>query len=80
MISMVTRSAAIAKSSSAKKVTAAHMKQVVEGETQFDFLEEIIKKVPDAQVQKKDEDSEGADGGKKRKGGRKKKREDDDDD
>jgi len=78
MISLVTKAADQARSKSAKKVTAAHLKQAIEKDEQFDFLEEIISKVPDAPVPKKDEDSEGVGEGKKRKGaGRKKKKEDD---
>lgn len=79
MISLVTKAAEQARSKSAKKVTAAHLKQVIEKDEQFDFLAEIISKVPDAPVPKKDEDSEGVGDGKKRKGaGRRKKKEDDD--
>jgi ribonuclease BN (tRNA processing enzyme) len=79
MISLVTKAADQARSKSAKKVTAAHLKQAIEKDEQFDFLEEIISKVPDAPVPKKDEESEGVVGeGKKRKGGgRRKKKEDD---
>ena len=85
MISIVLKSAAVARTASAKKVTASHMKQVVEAETQFDFLEEIIKKVPDQPVATKNhDDSEGAaEGGKKRRaaagGGRRRKNQDEDD-
>ena len=74
MISIVTQAASKARAASAKKVTAAHVKAVVEGEPQFDFLEEIISKVPDAPAAKRDEDSEGAEG-KKAKGKRRKKQE-----
>ena len=79
MISLVTKAAGQARSKSAKKVTAAHLKQVIEKDEQFDFLAEIISKVPDAPVPKKDEDSEGAGDGKKKRGApRRKKKEDDD--
>ena len=78
MISLVTKAAAQAKSKSAKKVTAAHLKQVVESDEQFDFLAEIISKVPDAPVPKKEEDSEGVgDARKKRASGRRKRKEED---
>lgn len=77
MISLVTKAADQARSKSAKKVTAAHLKQAIEKDVQFDFLEVIISKVPDAPVPKKDEDSEGTGEGKKRKGsGRRRKKED----
>ena len=80
MISLVTKAASQAKSKSSKKITAVHLKQVVERDEKFDFLVEIISKVPDAPAPKKDDDSEEAgDSGKKKKGGirRRKKNEDD---
>ena len=78
MISLVTKSANLARSKSAKKVTAAHLKQVIEKDVQFDFLEDIIAKVPDAPAPKKDEDSEGTgEGKKKRAAPRRKKKEED---
>ena len=78
MISLVTKAAAQARSKSAKKVTAAHLKQVVESDEQFDFLAEIISKVPDAPAPKKEEDSDGVgDSKKKRASGRRKRKEDD---
>ena len=67
MISLVTKAANQARSKSSKKVTAAHLKQVVERDEQFDFLAEIISKVPDAPAPKKDDDSEEAAEGKKKK-------------
>ena len=77
MISLVTKAAAQARSKSARKVTAAHLKQIVESDEQFDFLAEIISKVPDTPAPKKEEDSEGAgDARKKRASGRRKRRED----
>ena len=80
MISLVTKAAKQAKSKSSKKVTAAHLKQVVEKDEQFDFLAEIISKVPDAPAPKKDDDSEEAgEGGKKRKSGIRKRRKNDED-
>ncbi|MCJ1478171.1 hypothetical protein MMC13_006847 [Lambiella insularis] len=81
MISLVTKAANQAKTKSAKKITAAHLKQVIEKDEQFDFLAEIISKVPDAPAPKKDEDSEGAGDGKKRKAAtRRKKKEEEVDD
>ncbi|MCJ1400934.1 hypothetical protein MMC11_004145 [Xylographa trunciseda] len=77
MISLVTKAASQARSKSAKKVTAAHLKQVIERDEQFDFLAEIISKVPDAPVPKKEEDSEGTGEGKRKRGApRRKKKED----
>ncbi|KAI4214711.1 MAG: hypothetical protein LQ351_002784 [Letrouitia transgressa] len=81
MISVVTKAANEAKAKSSKRVTAAHLKSAVEKDEQLDFLAEIISKVPDAPVAKKDEDSEEAGEGKKKKGGgatRRRKRESDD--
>lgn len=83
MISLVTKAAAEAKARSSKRVTAAHLKQAVQKDEQFDFLSDIVAKVADAPAasEKHDGDPMDIDGGKKRKGGgRKKKRVDDDDD
>lgn len=74
MISVITKSANEAKAVSAKRVTAAHLKQAVGKDEQFDFLQDIIQKVPDAPPPKKDEDSEEAGEGKKRKGGTRKRK------
>lgn len=45
MISLVTKAADQARARSAKKVTAAHLKQAVESDEQFDFLQDIMAKV-----------------------------------
>jgi len=58
MISLVEGAAAKAREKGGKRVTAQHLKMVVEGDEQFDFLSEIVGKVADVQ--------EGA-GGAKRK-------------
>jgi hypothetical protein len=79
MISLVTKSAAQAKSKSSKKVTAAHLKQVIEQDEQFDFLQEITAKIQDAPAKKeKEEDSEGAAGseGKRKRAPRRRKGDD----
>ena len=47
MITVVTKAAAEAKDRSSKRVTAAHLKQAVIKDPTFDFLQEIIEKVPD---------------------------------
>jgi hypothetical protein len=47
MISLVTKSAAIAKNSSSKRVTASHLKKAIEADEQFDFLNDIVAKIPD---------------------------------
>jgi hypothetical protein len=48
MISLVTKSATEAKKRGQKRVTASHLKQAVMSDEQFDFLHEIVSKVPDA--------------------------------
>lgn len=84
MISLVTKAAAEAKARSSKRVAPAHLKQVVTGNEQFDFLSEIVAKVPDPPAANASKSEEGMDvdaNGKKRKGAgrtRKKKVEDDD--
>lgn len=48
MISLALRSADIARSRGSKRVTAAHLKAVVQRDDQFDFLRDTVAKVPDA--------------------------------
>ena len=74
MISVITKSAKEAQAVSAKRVTAAHLKQAVAKDEQFDFLQDIIQKVPDAPPPKKEYDSEEGEGKKKRGGTRKRKK------
>lgn len=86
MISIVTKAADRAKERGQKRVTAVHLKQALQNDEQFDFLADIIAKVPDAPVSKKKEeteDSEDAVDTKKKKRSttkRKKKDEEEDDD
>ena len=80
MISIVTKAAIKAKTAHSKKVTAQHLKSVVQEETSFDFLAETVEKVPEGPATKKEDDSEGTDGKRKRGPGRRKKGNDDDDD
>lgn len=84
MIQLVTGAAAIAKEKGGKRVTAQHLKQVVESDQQFDFLQEIVGKVGDGQegaggeTKKRKGDSESEEEVKPKKGrGRKKKNSDD---
>lgn len=79
MISLVTKAAAQARAKSSKKVTAAHLKQVVEQDEQFDFLTEIVSKVQDAPAPKKDDDSDGVVEGKKKRASRKRVKSEDED-
>lgn len=74
MISAITKAANEARATSAKRVTAAHLKQAMAKDEQFDFLADIISKVPDAAAPKKEEDSEEAAEGKKKRGGTKKRK------
>jgi len=47
MISIALRSADIARASGVKRVTAQHLKAVVQRDEQFDFLRDTVAKVPD---------------------------------
>jgi Dr1-associated corepressor len=72
MIALVTKAAAEAKDRSSKRVTAAHLKQAVIKDQTFDFLQEIIEKVPDPTEKKggravSEDVDEGAGGPAKRK-------------
>ncbi|KAF2742850.1 histone-fold-containing protein, partial [Sporormia fimetaria CBS 119925] len=62
MISLVTKAAEEAKNRNSKRVQPAHLKAVVTTNEQFDFLEPIVAKVPDAPAQGEKEDE-----GKKKK-------------
>jgi len=87
MIALVTGAAEKAKEKGGKRITAQHLKQVVLGDEQFDFLAEIVGRVEEGKEEgggpgrkrktKKEDGSESSDeaGDKKKKGkgGRKKK-------
>lgn len=80
MISLVTRSADLARAGNSKRVTAQHLKRAIEGDEQFDFLNDIISKVvegPEAGGKrvKDDDDSSEAESKPKKARGRKKKTE-----
>lgn len=45
MISLVSKSASLVRESSGKRITAQHLKKVIEADDQFDFLSEIVSKV-----------------------------------
>ncbi|KAL8855015.1 MAG: hypothetical protein Q9221_000211 [Calogaya cf. arnoldii] len=66
MISVVTKAAEEAKSRSSKRVTAAHLKQAIEKDEQFDFLAEHVANVPDAPAPKKQDSEEPVEGKRKR--------------
>ena len=74
MISVITKSANEARATSAKRITASHLKNAILKENQFDFLQDVVKKIPDASTAKKDEDSEEATEGKKKRAGPRKKK------
>lgn len=90
MITLVTKAAAEAKDRSSKRVTAAHLKQAVVKDQTFDFLQEIIEKVPDPTEKKggraasEDVDDGGGGGGgapaKRKRAPRGRKKTDDDED
>lgn len=48
MISLCDKACAQARARSSKRITASHLKQAVIATDQFDFLTEIVSKVPDA--------------------------------
>jgi Dr1-associated corepressor len=79
MISLVTKSADVAKEANSKRVTAQHLKKAIAADEQFDFLNDIVSRVaegPDAGGKriKDDDDSDEEDkkAVKKTKGRRKK--------
>ena len=76
MISVITKAANESKAVSAKRVTASHLKQAIAKDEQFDFLQDIIQKVPDAPPPKKEYDSDEGGESKKKKGGTKKRKKD----
>ena len=69
MISIATKAADEARSRSSKRVTPTHLKHALQKNEAFDFLNEIIEKVPDGTGDKEE-------GGRKKGGGRKKKSDD----
>lgn len=84
MISIVTKAATVAEAKQSKRVTAAHLKQALQNDEQFDFLADIISKVPDAPAPKKREETEDSDEAvdnarRKKRAPRKKKKDGDDD-
>jgi hypothetical protein len=81
MISLVTKAASEAKARNSKRVGAAHLKQAVTKDEQFDFLSDIVSKVADAPAaaSKNDPDAMDVDGKKKKASGRKKKKAEEDD-
>ncbi|KFY06939.1 hypothetical protein V492_07598, partial [Pseudogymnoascus sp. VKM F-4246] len=78
MISLVTKSASLARSTNSKRVTAVHLKKAIEADEQFDFLNDIVSKIadgPDAgqgKRTKEEEDGSDSDEKPKKKGRRKK--------
>jgi Dr1-associated corepressor len=86
MITLVTKAAAEARDRSSKRITAAHLKQAVVKDQTFDFLQEIIEKVPDPTEKKggraasEDVDDGGAGPAKRKRAPRGKKKAESDDD
>ncbi len=81
MIALVTKAAAEARSRSSKRVSAAHFKEAVLKDEQFDFLRDIVSRVPDAPntSDKQDDSDENGEVVKKRRGGGRRKRKENDD-
>ncbi|OBT71552.1 hypothetical protein VF21_09565 [Pseudogymnoascus sp. 05NY08] len=77
MISLVTKSASLARSTNSKRVTAVHLKKAIEADEQFDFLNDIVSKIadgPDAGQGKRTKEEEDSDSDEKpKKKGRRKK-------
>jgi len=79
MISLVTKSTALARNGNSKRITAQHLKKAIEADEQFDFLNDIVGKVvegPDAggkRVKEDDDSDDAEEGAKKKARGRKKK-------
>ncbi len=63
MVSLVTKAAAEARTGSSKRVTANHLKQAIAKEEEYDFLHDIISKVPDAPTPNDKHDDGGGGGG-----------------
>lgn len=77
MITLVTKAAEQAKARSSKRITATHLKEAVLKDEHFDFLHEIMSKVPDQQAKKDDDGSDHNDGRKRRGGGGGRRKKDD---
>lgn len=70
MISLVSKAAEEAKATSSKRVTTKHLKQAIAKEEEYDFLREIIAKVPDAPpADDKGDEGEDGEAPKRRRGG-----------
>ena len=80
MISIVTKAATEAKSRNSKRVTAAHLKQAVMKEPQFDFLLEIVDKIADAPAPSDQQGDDSGDVKRKKPPARRRKKGGDDDD
>jgi hypothetical protein len=48
MISLVAKSSSLARNNNSKRVTATHLKKAIEGDEQFDFLNEIVSRIAEA--------------------------------
>lgn len=82
MISLVSKAAEEAQSKSSKRITAEHLKRAVAKEEEYDFLQDIISKIPDAPASnEKTEDGLEGEGSKRKRnggGGRRRKKNGDD--
>lgn len=80
MIQLVSKSADVAREKGSKRVSAVMLKEVVEGDEQWDFLRDITSKVDENEkkgrapkAEATDSDDEPTEGKRKGRGGRKKK-------
>lgn len=55
--SLLTKSMQITQSRNAKTLTPSHMKQCILSENRFDFLQDLVKDIPDASVQEDNENN-----------------------
>ncbi|KAI9883127.1 MAG: hypothetical protein M1823_005111 [Watsoniomyces obsoletus] len=81
MVSLVSTAATAARKGSSKRVTAKHLKRAMAKEEEYDFLQDIISRVPDAPSpkDKHDEDADGEESKRRRGAGAKGKRKASDD-
>jgi len=75
MTALITKSAEEARTRGSKRVSTAHLKQVIKSNEQFDFLGDLVEKIPDAPPPsaKKGFGGDSEDEGKRKKPGRRRK-------
>lgn len=58
--SLLTKTVRVTNARNAKTLSPSHMKQVIESESRFDFLRELVKNVPDISIAEEREEQEAA--------------------